>query len=129
MTEFLLVCLPTHLSPLSLYPALYKEHPGGAEVILKYAGRDATSVYEPIHPSDALEKNLPLSKHLGPLTNRAIQTIAQDQQAVHKTRDDLRVELARKRMPPLNRILNLKDIEVCKIPLFLNGSSPCALYA
>ncbi|KAF8807536.1 hypothetical protein BYT27DRAFT_7165315 [Phlegmacium glaucopus] len=87
------------------------EHPGGAEIILKYAGRDATSVYEPIHPPDALEKNLPLSKHLGPLTDGAIQAVAKHQQAVHKTRDALRVEHARKRMPPLNRILNLKDME------------------
>ncbi|KAJ7925918.1 hypothetical protein B0H13DRAFT_1973864 [Mycena leptocephala] len=33
-----------------------QEHPGGAKIILKYAGRDATSAYEPIHPPDALER-------------------------------------------------------------------------
>ena len=120
VTEFLFVCFfLQHLSPSFLYSPLHKEHPGGAEIILKYAGRDATSVYKPIHPLDALEKNLPLSKHLGPLTDKAIQIVAQDQQAVHKTRDALRVEHARKRMPPLNRILNLKDMEVRKMPLNL----------
>jgi len=86
------------------------DHPGGAEIILRYAGRDATSVYEPIHPQDALEKNLPLSKHLGPLTDKAIQAVAQGQQVVHKL-DALRIEHARKKMPPLNRILNLKDMQ------------------
>ena len=95
-----------------------KEHPGGAEIILKYAGRDATSVYEPIHPPDALEKNLPLSKHMGPLTENAIQAVAEGQQAVTKTRDALRVEQARKKMPPLNRILNLQDMEVCNMFTF-----------
>jgi L-lactate dehydrogenase (cytochrome) len=112
-----------------LYLPLYKEHPGGAEIILKYAGRDATSVYGPIHPPDALDKNLPLSKHMGPLTDNAIQAIAQSQQAVTKTRDALRVEQARKKMPPLNRILNLQDVEVCKMHLLSNDCSPGTIYA
>ncbi|WVQ73975.1 hypothetical protein IAR50_003556 [Cryptococcus sp. DSM 104548] len=43
------------------------EHPGGAEIILKYAGKDATEEYEPIHPPDAIVDNLDPSKHLGPL--------------------------------------------------------------
>lgn len=30
------------------------EHPGGPKVILKYAGKDATEEYEPIHPPDTL---------------------------------------------------------------------------
>ena len=118
----------TNLKPPCLYPLRNKEHPGGAEIILKYAGRDATSVYEPIHPPDTLEKNLPLSKHMGPLTENAIQAIAQDQQAVTKTRDALRVEQARKKMPPLNRILNLQDMEVCNMRLYLNYGSPGTIY-
>ncbi|GFZ46812.1 Cytochrome b2, mitochondrial [Saitozyma sp. JCM 24511] len=43
------------------------EHPGGAEIILKYAGMDATEEYDPIHPPDAITDNLDPSKHLGPL--------------------------------------------------------------
>ncbi|KAF8167968.1 FMN-dependent dehydrogenase-domain-containing protein [Crassisporium funariophilum] len=87
------------------------EHPGGADIILKYAGRDATSVYEPIHPPDALDRNLPSSKHLGPLADLAAQAIAREKQAIKKTVDELRVEQARRRMPPLNRILSLMDME------------------
>lgn len=30
------------------------EHPGGEAVILKYAGKDATKAFEPIHPKDIL---------------------------------------------------------------------------
>ncbi|KDQ21621.1 hypothetical protein BOTBODRAFT_99401 [Botryobasidium botryosum FD-172 SS1] len=47
------------------------EHPGGSAIILKYAGRDATEAYEPIHPPSALDDNLPPEKRLGkvdPLT-------------------------------------------------------------
>ena len=66
---------------------------------------------------------------MGPLTDNAIQVIAQNQEAVTKTRDTLRVERARKKMPPLNRILNLQDMEVCMILLLLNDCSPGATYA
>ncbi|KAJ6501902.1 FMN-dependent dehydrogenase-domain-containing protein [Mycena sanguinolenta] len=88
-----------------------QEHPGGSRVILQYAGRDATSAYEPIHPSDALEKNLPLSKHLGPLFASAAQSTANDQQNRNKTKDELRVEQALLQRPPLARILSVADME------------------
>lgn len=43
------------------------EHPGGSKIILKYAGKDATEEFEPIHPPDTLDKYLDKSKHLGPV--------------------------------------------------------------
>lgn len=79
---------------------------------MKYAGRDATWVYEPIHPPDALEKNLPPSKHLGPLGLNSIHLLNEERQNTKKTRDEIRVEEARRKMPPLSRILNLSDMEV-----------------
>lgn len=42
-----------------------EEHPGGSAIILKYAGRDATKAFDPIHPSDTLTKYLPQEFHLG----------------------------------------------------------------
>ncbi len=33
-------------------------HPGGIRAILKYAGKDATDAFEPIHPANTLEKYL-----------------------------------------------------------------------
>ncbi|KAG6888969.1 hypothetical protein C0995_004608 [Termitomyces sp. Mi166 len=104
VTEFLNV-----LSPLERQVA--KEHPGGASIILKYAGKDATGAYDPIHPLDALEKNLPASKHLGPLNSNAAYTIAISQENKPKTKDELRVETAFKQRPPLERILSLADME------------------
>ncbi|KAJ7293712.1 hypothetical protein C8J57DRAFT_1269730 [Mycena rebaudengoi] len=88
-----------------------QEHPGGAKIILKYAGRDATSAYEPIHPPDALEKNLPQSKHLGPISEDAAQSVARAQETRKKTKDEIRVSQALLERPPLGRILNLADME------------------
>ncbi|KAK5173980.1 uncharacterized protein LTR77_001059 [Saxophila tyrrhenica] len=42
-------------------------HPGGANSILRYAGRDATAEYEPVHPPGTIEKHLSKDKHLGPV--------------------------------------------------------------
>ncbi|KAF5356309.1 hypothetical protein D9756_003883 [Leucocoprinus leucothites] len=88
------------------------EHPGGAKIILKYAGRDATAAYVPIHPPDALQKNLPPAKHLGPLSAEASQTLTSDQNRRKKTKDEQRVEEAARKKPSLARILSLGDIEV-----------------
>ncbi|KAJ7446514.1 FMN-dependent dehydrogenase-domain-containing protein [Mycena galericulata] len=88
-----------------------QEHPGGAKIILKYAGRDATDAYEPIHPPDALEKNLPSSKHLGPLSVKAAQSVANDQLNRKKTKDEVRVQDALLQRPPLGHILSLADME------------------
>lgn len=43
------------------------EHPGGSAIILKYAGKDATKAFDPIHPGDTLVKYLPEKYHLGPV--------------------------------------------------------------
>ncbi|KAJ3719767.1 FMN-dependent dehydrogenase-domain-containing protein [Lentinula raphanica] len=88
-----------------------QEHPGGSRIILKYAGRDATSAYEPIHPSDALDKNLSPSQHLGPLDDTAVESLERAGALTKKTQDELRVEEAMKKRPPLNRILSLADME------------------
>ncbi|EJF66571.1 FMN-dependent dehydrogenase-domain-containing protein [Dichomitus squalens] len=87
------------------------DHPGGTKIILKYAGKDATSAYEPIHPPDALDKNLPPEKHLGELDSAAASAVKEAEQSRKKTKDELRVEAAQQAKPPLSRILSLWDIE------------------
>jgi L-lactate dehydrogenase (cytochrome) len=87
-------------------------HPGGRDIILKYAGKDATLVYQPIHPKDALKDNLPASKHLGPVDSRTAAALDVFQQNRTKTKDELRVEKALKERPPLDHILNIAEIEV-----------------
>lgn len=87
-------------------------HPGGKQIILKYAGKDATEVYKPIHPEDALEKNLAKDKHLGSVDASAAGEIQRANANRKKTQDEIRIERAKLSKPPLKRILNLQDMEV-----------------
>ncbi|KAF8640425.1 hypothetical protein AX17_000091 [Amanita inopinata Kibby_2008] len=87
------------------------EHPGGAQIILKYAGKDATEPFDTFHAPDALERNLPPEKHLGPLVSDGAVVLNRIQEVKVKTSDQLRVEEAQKHKPPLNRILSLADME------------------
>lgn len=41
------------------------EHPGGLAIIMKYAGKDATKAFDPIHPGDTLTKYLQPKYHKG----------------------------------------------------------------
>lgn len=82
------------------------EHPGGPKVILKYAGKDATEEYEPIHPPDTLDKFLDKSKHLGEVD---MNTVEKEEKADDPEEAD---RLARvQRMPILEQCYNLMDFE------------------
>jgi L-lactate dehydrogenase (cytochrome) len=89
-----------------------QDHPGGKEIILKYAGRDATTAYKPIHPPDALEKNLPKEKCLGPLSAIAKQQPKHQESLRKRTEDEIRTIEAHAGKPPRRRILTLQDMEV-----------------
>lgn len=58
-------------------------HPGGAAILLQYAGQDATVIYEPIHPKGTIERFLEPDKHLGPVdpTTYTPSTSPEDQSA------------------------------------------------
>lgn len=58
------VIINSHAYDLTEY---LDRHPGGAQILLRYAGRDATAVYEPNHPKGTVERFLPPEKHLGPV--------------------------------------------------------------
>ncbi|KAK5278216.1 hypothetical protein LTR40_009435, partial [Exophiala xenobiotica] len=47
-------------------------HPGGANIILKLAGQDATEEYDPIHPPGTLEENLPESAKIGTIDPKTL---------------------------------------------------------
>ncbi|KDQ52808.1 hypothetical protein JAAARDRAFT_162334 [Jaapia argillacea MUCL 33604] len=82
------------------------DHPGGSKIILKYAGKDATAEYDPIHPPDAITTNLPPEKHLGPVdvgTVEKVEIVITDQEKARQERMNAR--------PPLSEILNLHDFE------------------
>ncbi|KAL9105153.1 MAG: hypothetical protein Q9187_008800, partial [Circinaria calcarea] len=82
------------------------EHPGGPNIILKYAGKDATETYDPIHPPDTLDKFLDRSKHLGEVN---MDTIKKEQQ--EEDPDEAERQERIKRMPILEQCYNLMDFE------------------
>lgn len=85
---------------------------------MKYAGTDATEAYEPIHPPDALDKNLSPEKHLGELDTASASQIQAVRDTREKTEDELRTEREQAAKPPLNRILDLQEMEVSSTPRF-----------
>ncbi|KAI9861946.1 MAG: hypothetical protein M1813_005016 [Trichoglossum hirsutum] len=82
------------------------EHPGGPKVILKYAGKDATDEFDPIHPPDTLDKYLDKSKHLGEVD---MSTIANEQKDKDPGEEERQERV--KRMPVLEQCFNLADFE------------------
>ncbi|KAH6895224.1 FMN-dependent dehydrogenase-domain-containing protein [Thelonectria olida] len=82
------------------------EHPGGKKIILKYAGKDATEEYEPIHPPDTLDKYLDASKHLGPVD---MGTVEQEVKEEDPDEADRLERVAQK--PLLSQCYNLLDFE------------------
>ncbi|KAJ7647740.1 FMN-dependent dehydrogenase-domain-containing protein [Roridomyces roridus] len=87
------------------------EHPGGSRIILRYAGKDATAAYEPIHPPDMISSNLPLEKHIGVVE-------ASEASSVPQTEEQKQREVVLASRPPLDEILNLHDFEaVAKVVL------------
>ena len=83
-----------------------EEHPGGKQIILKWAGRDATETYEPIHPPDTLDKYLDKSKHLGEVDMDTVHVEAEEADPEEQDRLE-RV----KHMPILEQCYNLMDFE------------------
>jgi L-lactate dehydrogenase (cytochrome) len=82
------------------------EHPGGPKIILKYAGKDATEEYEPIHPPDTLDKFLDKSKHLGDVD---MKTVEKEEKADDP--DEIERQKRIERMPILEQCYNLMDFE------------------
>ncbi|RSM14912.1 hypothetical protein CEP52_001077 [Fusarium oligoseptatum] len=82
------------------------EHPGGSKIILRYAGKDATDEFDPVHPPDTLEKYLDKSKHLGPVDMSTVEEEAKQEDPDEAERLE---RLAQK--PLLSQCYNLLDFE------------------
>ncbi|BFZ53964.1 hypothetical protein PYCC9005_000995 [Savitreella phatthalungensis] len=100
------------------------EHPGGPAIIVKYAGKDATAAYEPIHPKGIIDENLTADKHKGEVD---MSTLAKEAEAEVDAE-----ELARRKReenkPPLSSCFNALDFEavaksVMKLPAWAYYSS------
>ncbi|PFH62689.1 hypothetical protein XA68_12367 [Ophiocordyceps unilateralis] len=83
------------------------EHPGGQNVILEHAGKDATEEFNPIHPPDTLDKYLDRSKHLGPVD---MDTVAVEASATYDPDEVDRQERVSQK-PLLSQCYNLFDFE------------------
>lgn len=82
------------------------EHPGGSKIILKYAGKDATEAYDPIHPPDAITTHLPKENHLGPVDPKTVVRMEKVLTQEEKKRQELMAA-----RPSLDEIVNLHDFE------------------
>ncbi|GAA5839226.1 hypothetical protein JCM11251_006012 [Rhodosporidiobolus azoricus] len=81
-------------------------HPGGMKILLKYAGKDATEEYDPIHPPGTIEEALSPDKHLGDVDMSSLedgQKIVEEAVPAPPAADDAPLTLG--------ACLNLDDIE------------------
>lgn len=93
---------------LILWSNILQEHPGGSKIILKYAGTDATDAFNPVHPPGVIDAQLPKNKHLGELDSKDFRP----KKVMPKTRDELRMEREQRNKPSMNKMHNLRDLEV-----------------
>jgi L-lactate dehydrogenase (cytochrome) len=89
------------------------EHPGGQKIIMKYAGKDATSAFEPIHPPDIIQRFLAPEVCKGSVDAKALAAIPKVE-----TEEDKQVRLAREQMPRLEEMYNSFDFESKVIYIF-----------
>lgn len=93
---------------LTFHADFLEEHPGGAGVIFKYAGGDATEAYNEIHEEELVTETLPSEKCLGDVVgtaNDAPQTPppSPDSLTAAATTQD--------GVPPLTTVVSLDDFE------------------
>jgi L-lactate dehydrogenase (cytochrome) len=90
-------------------------HPGGSAVILKYAGQDATDAFEPIHPSDTLQKYLTPNQNMGLVTGPSPPDQEKKSVAV----------IAKEKRVLLSSIINIRDLEIAASKLLPPRSFAC----
>lgn len=80
------------------------QHPGGSAIILKNAGKDASGLFNRLHPSNVIEMYMDKIKYIGETDVGSTQSELQVQE--EKTRLE-----NRKRMPNLSQFYNINDFE------------------
>lgn len=83
---------------------------GGPGIIMKYAGKDATEAYEPIHPPNTLDTYLPKDKHLGQVDMDTVEKVIKE-----RTEEEKELDRRRENKPPLHQCMNLYDFESVSI--------------
>lgn len=78
------------------------DHPGGAKVLLKNAGKDATVEFSKFHPIDMIEKYLSPNVCIGPIDETTLPKMEENGSSL---------SLPAHQLPPLSAILNSFDFE------------------
>ena len=105
--------------------SFYQVHPGGKNIVLQVAGKDATIQFDPFHPSDIIQRMLEPELCLGPIDPATIQPqhVAgnhdddDDDQDDQDEDDELAVTTKKKTKkkkwikPNMNQMLNVYDFE------------------
>jgi L-lactate dehydrogenase (cytochrome) len=81
-------------------------HPGGPEIILQNAGKDATKIFTPLHPPDALDL-LDEDQHLGPVDPTTMPAPVEEE----ATEEEKKMEEERSKMPRADAMLLIDDFE------------------
>lgn len=81
-------------------------HPGGIPILLKYAGKDASFLFNKVHAANTIENMLPPEAYLGEL-NGELDASQIDPMEVEERKSE---EMRAKR-PPLMTVLNISDFE------------------
>jgi L-lactate dehydrogenase (cytochrome) len=110
------------LSRQSSVTAFVPHHPGGPQVVLSHAGKDATAVYKPIHPPNAISDNLTPEQHMGTLDPATVP-----QEDSGPTEADL-VQQRRSELPHVQSMVNLDDFERAAEHVLGSGSQAFAYY-
>ncbi|KAI9319125.1 FMN-dependent dehydrogenase-domain-containing protein [Dichotomocladium elegans] len=82
------------------------EHPGGQKIILKYAGKDATSAFDPIHPPDIIDRYLSPEVCLGKIHEAELNAVVKVETELEK-----KMRLAHESKPRLDEMYNTFDFE------------------
>ncbi|KAJ5635893.1 FMN-dependent dehydrogenase [Penicillium longicatenatum] len=85
-----------------------EKHPGGANILLTYAGRDATKAFEPFHGPEVIQQYLSADRHLGQVPSEPVSS-ALNENTLMVVND----------APKLSSIISLSDFEYAaskKIP-------------
>ena len=77
-------------------------HPGGAQIILSNSGKDATKIFKPLHPPDALD-TLPPESKIGPVDPLTVPA------AAPPSEEEERIAQARREVPPADTFLLVDD--------------------
>lgn len=83
------------------------QHPGGARIIMKYAGKDASHIFNKIHQNGVLEALLEPHNYVGPL----LEPLEPDEEELKaQAQENIRLQKI-KHLPSISRMFSINDFE------------------